>query len=87
MVACEIVDLDSLALSSSGPDGPKPVLLGNLNPTVLRNATATEVTDAIAECHRQAGPRFIVGAGCEVPRDTPLENLLALSHYARTHCP
>ena len=68
--------------------GPSQVLLGNLNPvTVLRNATATEVTDAIAECHLQAGPRFIVGAGCEVPRDTPLENLLALSHYARTHCP
>jgi uroporphyrinogen-III decarboxylase len=47
----------------------------------------TDVTDAIAECHRQAGPRFIVGAGCEVPRDTPVENLTALSHYARTHCP
>jgi uroporphyrinogen-III decarboxylase len=89
-LGCEIVDLDSLAPLSEARDqmGASQVLLGNLNPvTVLRNGTVTDVTDAIAECHRQAGPRFIVGAGCEVPRDTPVENLTALSHYARTHRP
>ena len=89
-LGCEIVDLDSLAPLSEAREqmGPSQVLLGNLNPvTVLRNGDAAGVTAAIAECHRQAGPRFVVGAGCEVPRDTPAANLRALCDYARTHKP
>jgi MtaA/CmuA family methyltransferase len=85
-LGCDIVDLDSLAPLSEARQqmGPDQVLLGNLNPvSVLRNGTAPGVTSAIAECHRQAGPRFIVGAGCEVPRDTPPANLEALCQYAR----
>jgi uroporphyrinogen-III decarboxylase len=66
--------------------GPNQVLLGNINPVkVLRDGTPDSVTAAIAECHRQAGPRYIVGAGCEVPRDTPVKNLRALQNYARAH--
>jgi MtaA/CmuA family methyltransferase len=89
-LGCEIVDLDSLApiFEARQQMGPDTVLLGNLNPvTVLRNGDPAGVTAAIGECHRQAGPRFIVGAGCEVPRDTPLENLRALCAYAHTHQP
>lgn len=89
-LGCEIVDLDSLAPLSEARQtmGPRQVLLGNINPvTVLRNGAASEVTSAVAECHRQAGTRFIVGAGCEVPRDTPPENLRALCAYAREHRP
>ena len=87
---CEIVDLDSMAPISEARQqmGPGQVLLGNLNPvTVLRNGDPAGVTTAIAECHRQAGAPFIVGAGCEVPRDTPPENLRALCAYAHTHQP
>jgi uroporphyrinogen-III decarboxylase len=66
--------------------GPKQVLLGNIDPVrVLRNGTPDEVYAAVAECHHQAGDRFIVGAGCEVVRDTPPENLRALGRYAREH--
>jgi uroporphyrinogen-III decarboxylase len=65
--------------------GPKQILLGNIDPVKqLRNVTADEVTAAIAECHRQAGDRYIIGAGCEIPRDTPLENVRALTEYARS---
>ena len=61
-------------------------LLGNIDPVrVLRNTNAAAVTDAIAECHRQAGPRYIVGAGCEVVRDTPAAHMYALRDYARSH--
>ena len=87
---CDVVDLDSLAPISEARQqmGPEAVLLGNLNPVaVLRNGTAEGVTAATAECHRQAGARFIVGAGCEVPRDTPPENLRALCAYAHEHAP
>ena len=89
-LGCEIVDLDSLAPIAEGRQkmGANQVLLGNLNPvTVLRNGTQEEVASATAECHRQAGSRFIVGAGCEVPRDTPPENLRALCEYAHSHKP
>jgi MtaA/CmuA family methyltransferase len=89
-LGCDIVDLDSMAPISEARQkmGPKTILLGNLNPvTVLRNGDPAGVTAAIAECHRQAGAPFIVGAGCEVPRDTPAENLRALCDYAHTHQP
>ncbi len=89
-LGCEIVDIDSLAPLSEARQkmGASVFLLGNLNPvTVLRNGSLEGVTTETAECHRQAGARFIVGAGCEVPRDTPPENLRALCAYAHTHQP
>jgi MtaA/CmuA family methyltransferase len=89
-LGCEIVDLDSLAPLDEARQqmGGKQVLLGNLNPvTVLRNGDPETVTRTLTECHRQAGARFIVGAGCEVPRDTPLKNLRALCDYAKQHRP
>jgi MtaA/CmuA family methyltransferase len=89
-LGCDIVDLDSMVPISEARQklGPNAILLGNLNPvTALRNGDPAEVTAAIAECHRQAGARYVVGAGCEVPRDTPPENLRALCAYAHTHQP
>lgn len=89
-LGCDIVDMDYLVSVGRARQemGPQPVLLGNIDPVgVLRNATPQAVSEAIAECHRQAGVRYIVGAGCEVPRDTPEENLRALGEYARSHKP
>lgn len=89
-LGCHIVDLDSLSplADARRAMGANQVLLGNVNPvTVLRNGNAEIVTAAIAECHHQAGARYIVGAGCEVPRDTPPENLRALCEYAKSHKP
>jgi MtaA/CmuA family methyltransferase len=89
-LGCHIVDLDSLSPLSEARQqmGASQVLLGNVNPvTVLRNGNPETVTNAIADCHRQAGARYIVGAGCEVPRDTPPENLRALCEYAKSHKP
>lgn len=89
-LGCCIVDLDSLApISEARHQMPRSqILLGNLNPVaVLRDANPEAVTAAIAQCHRDAGTAFIVGAGCEVPRDTPADNLRALCAYAHTHQP
>jgi MtaA/CmuA family methyltransferase len=89
-LGCEVVDLDYLSPMSEGRAKmpASQVLLGNINPVlVLRDGTPEKVAAAIAECHRQTGPRFIVGAGCEVPRDTSRENLMALCEYARSHKP
>jgi uroporphyrinogen-III decarboxylase len=89
-LGCHVVDLDSLSPLSEARTamGASQVLLGNANPvSVLRAGTPELVTQTVAECHAQAGPRFIVGAGCEVPRDTPEENLRAMVDYAKGHKP
>jgi uroporphyrinogen-III decarboxylase len=54
---------------------------------VLRNGTPEAVRAKLAACHRAAGERYIVGAGCEVVRDTPEANVRAMVDYARTHRP
>jgi MtaA/CmuA family methyltransferase len=84
----DLIDLDSM--SSLGEArarmGPKQVLLGNLDPVrVMREGTPAAVETSLAECHRQAGSRYIVGAGCEIPRGTPDENLRVLARYAQSH--
>ncbi len=89
-LGCDFVDVDSLAPLAEARQkmGPNQVLLGNLNPvTVLRNGTAAGVTAEVTACHQQAGSRFIVGAGCEVPRGTPRENIEALTRFARGSSP
>ena len=83
-LGCEIVDLDWMAplAEARAAMGPDQVLLGNVDPVkVLRAGTPESVTAAVRECHRDAGSRYIVGAGCEVVRDTPEENLRALCGY------
>ena len=89
-LGCEIVDLDFLAPLDEGRAamGPSQVLLGNIAPVRdLRGDTPESVYAIMGTCHQQAGDRYIVGAGCEVPRDTPDENLQALVRYARKHLP
>ncbi|HWR53383.1 MAG TPA: uroporphyrinogen decarboxylase family protein [Bryobacteraceae bacterium] len=85
-LGADIVDLDYFAPVDEARKamGPDQVLLGNIEPVgVLRNLAADRVAAAIAECHRAAGPKFIVGAGCEVVRDTPAANIHAMCEYAR----
>lgn len=86
-LGCEIVDLDFLADMSEARArmGREQVLLGNVNPvTVVRGGTPEKVYEELAQCHRHAGARYIVGAGCEIPRDTPPENVFAFFDYARS---
>jgi MtaA/CmuA family methyltransferase len=89
-LGCDIVDLDSLVPMGEAREkmGPDQVLLGNLDPVRdLWNGTPESVYRAVAECHRQAGGRYVVAAGCEVPRDTPAANVRAMIRYARKHQP
>lgn len=90
-LGCQIVDLDSMAPldAARAAMGDGQVLLGNIDPVqVLRNGTPEGVYEAVEACHQQAGGlggRFVVGAGCEVPRDTPVENFRVMRDYAFDH--
>jgi MtaA/CmuA family methyltransferase len=89
-LGCDIVDIDyPVAMSAArSQTGPHQVLLGNLEPVgAIRNGTADRITALVADCHRVAGPRYIVGAGCEIPRESPEANLRALCAYAIHHSP
>lgn len=78
----EIIDIDSLVplAEARAACGPAQLLLGGIDPVrVLQNATPSEVRLAAQTCLAAAGPRYILGAGCEVPPLAPSENLHALS--------
>jgi len=84
-LGCEIVDLDFMVPVAEARKamGTEQVLLGNIDPVhCLREGTPESVRAAVAQCHREAGARYIVGAGCEVVRDTPEANLAAMRDYA-----
>jgi MtaA/CmuA family methyltransferase len=86
----DVVDLDFPSPMTEGRAamGPGQVLLGNIDPVrTLRDGTPESITAKLEDCYQAAGPRFIVGAGCEVPRGTPAENLKALTNFARSHQP
>jgi MtaA/CmuA family methyltransferase len=84
----ELIELDSMSplAEARAEMGPGPILLGNLDPVrVMRDGTPAEVEAGFAECHRQAGEKYILAAGCEVPVGTPEENLRAAARYAQAH--
>ncbi len=87
-LGCGIADIDFPVPfdEARAKTGPGQVLLGNLNPVkTLKDGTAEGVMRAVADCHAKAGSRFVVGAGCEIPRGTPEANVLAMRDYARAH--
>lgn len=87
-LGCHIVDVDFLSPLAEARDkmGSNQVLLGNLNPvTIVRNGNPEMVFQSLSECHTTAGGRYVLGAGCEIPRDTPHENVRAFAEYARDH--
>jgi len=82
----DIIDIDSQVAPELAREkmGPEAIILGNV-PTVavMEKGSPEDVRRAAEGCHRALGERFILGAGCEVPRTTPLANMEALCEYAR----
>jgi MtaA/CmuA family methyltransferase len=85
-LGCEIVDVDSVVPMSHARAsvGAGQALCGNIDPVrVMLNGTPSSIHAALAACHGEAGDRYVVGAGCEIPRGTPMQNVRALVEYAR----
>jgi MtaA/CmuA family methyltransferase len=84
-LGADIVDLDyPVDVADARARMPGQVVLGNVEPVgVMRNGTPALVTATLEACHAAAGPRYIVGAGCELPRDTSEANVRAMCAFAR----
>lgn len=69
--------------------GQGRVILGNVSPMELAQATPKKIYESVRKCHKACGRYYIVGAGCEVLPQTPPDNLKALIRYAQEHqaCP
>jgi len=86
----DIINLDTLVDLAEAKRvlGHRMCLKGKLDPTrVLLQGTPDTVRAAARQCLRDAGEGggFILSPGCEVPRDTPPENLAALVNAAKTY--
>lgn len=84
----DIIDLDSQASipKARAALGPGRILLGHIDTVaVVRAGTPELVRTALAEVFKAAGGRnYIVSAGCEIPGDTPADNVQAMGDFARS---
>jgi MtaA/CmuA family methyltransferase len=86
-LGCDIVDLDFMVPITEARTamGEEQVLLGNIDPVnSLLHGKPDQICEEISSCYQDARSRYIVGAGCEVPRGTPPENLRAMLRVAKT---
>jgi MtaA/CmuA family methyltransferase len=87
-LGCEIVDLDTFVdlRAARAAMGDKQIILGNVHTVnVVKNGTADNVRMALAKCRADAGPAWVAGAGCEVPRQSPAENVRCFSQFSEMH--
>jgi uroporphyrinogen decarboxylase len=89
-LGADILNLDSLVNLTEVKQmmGDKICIKGNLDPVrVLLNGTPETIHAAVRQAIHDAGANgaFILSPGCEVPRDTPPENLEALVEAAKTY--
>jgi uroporphyrinogen decarboxylase len=76
----DVIDVDWMVplAAARAAVGPLVTLCGNFNPVdVLLHGSPESVAAAARDCLAQAGDRFILQPGCEVPPGTPRENLQA----------
>lgn len=87
-IGADIMDLDSMVPVDEArrAGGANQVLTGNIDPVrVLRDGTPDSIQAALGKCYAAAGGRrYMVAAGCEIPRGTPEANIRAMAAFART---
>jgi uroporphyrinogen decarboxylase len=77
----DIVDIDHLVTTMADfipLFAAKQVPSGNSNPvSVIRDGNRESITESVLECYRITNHRGIVSAGCEIPPDTSVDNMMA----------
>ena len=85
---CDMVDVDFLVPLKLAREqtGARQALSGNLDPVRdVRNGSPESIAAALESLWQNAGDPWIVAPGCEIVRDTPHDNVRALTTFARTH--
>jgi MtaA/CmuA family methyltransferase len=78
---CDIIDIDWMVpLDKAGElYGDLTCVNGNYDPVaVLLQGKVPDIKDRVKQCAQVAGVKHTSSAGCEVPKDTPPENLMAV---------
>jgi len=78
---CDILDLDWMVPMDKATElyGNITCINGNYDPVaVLLQGSVQEVKDAVKSCMLAGGMKHTSAAGCEVPKHTPPENLMAV---------
>ena len=81
MLKVDILDCDSMVdmVAAREALGSKVVLTGNLDPVRgVMDSDPETIRAAIREIYETVGNPYFVNAGCEIPAETPPENLQAL---------
>ena len=81
----DLIDVDSMNPLPDAREilGERPVICANLDPVAeVKNGTPESIKNRLAETVDEVQRKFAVGAGCEIPRGTPEENLLAMRAFA-----
>jgi uroporphyrinogen decarboxylase len=76
----DIIDLDWMVdlKQSAQLFGDRAAICGNFDPVnVMLLGTSQTVRTAVIDCLQNGGRRLLSGAGCEIPEETPDENLFA----------
>lgn len=76
----DVIDVDWMVPLDQAREkvGDKVTLCGNFDPSgVLLQGTTRDVAEAAKDCIEKGGERFILMPGCEVPPNTPEENIRA----------
>jgi uroporphyrinogen decarboxylase len=77
----DIVDIDWMVDMKRAVEifeGTCTVVNGNVDPVaVVLNGSVSDVKDAVHKCRRDSKGKACISAGCEIPKFTPHENLLA----------
>jgi MtaA/CmuA family methyltransferase len=76
----DIIDIDWMVDINQASDafGGSAALCGNFDPVaVMLRGTHSEVEHAVLSCQSNGGPNYFSAAGCEIPDQTPHDNLLA----------
>lgn len=86
----DMIDLDSMADMREARRilGSDVVIAGNLDPvSVLKDSQPEVIINELMKCRLMAGDNYIIGAGCEVPRGTPYQNLKAMADFSKIPLP
>lgn len=62
-------------------------VVGNISTTLMSQGTVTEIQDAVTDLLNmmKGTDEFILSSGCDIPPDTPLENISLMNMVAREH--